>query len=65
LMGVFYWSKLNWVERGFMFVAALLLIKPGLITDAIGLTLFIGFALKNYWSGKRGASFPERAGNSV
>ncbi len=35
----------NWAERVTLIVAALLLIKPGLYTDLIGLGLFAGVLL--------------------
>jgi len=31
----------TWIERGILLVASLLLIKPGLITDLVGLGLLI------------------------
>jgi TRAP transporter 4TM/12TM fusion protein len=46
----------TWIERGILLAASLLLIKPGLITDLIGLGLLIIVALWQFLHIKRGKS---------
>lgn len=49
LMGWFL-KEANYLERAMLIVGAILLIKPGLFTDAVGLLLLIGvILLQKYW----------------
>jgi len=50
-------------QRVLLFVAALCLIKPGLITDAIGLSL-LGLVLLVQWAGSRRAADSQSAGQA-
>jgi len=42
----FFLKKLHWLERIILIAAALLLIKPGMITDAIGFVLMMSIIIK-------------------
>jgi TRAP transporter 4TM/12TM fusion protein len=56
MMGWFV-KELRWWERIVLLIAALLLIKPGLYTDAIGLVLMAGiFAIQKWSSSSRESS---------
>lgn len=48
-----FFTKLHIIERVFMLIGGLLLIKPGLITDIIGLILIGGPAVFNYLKYKK------------
>jgi len=51
----FAWVSLNWLERIILFAAALLLIKPGWVTDLMGLAMgvAIGIGQIHRWHRKR------------
>lgn len=49
-------NRLNWAFRLILLGAGLSLIKPGLVTDIIGVSVLGGIALYQYWRGKRNSS---------
>jgi TRAP transporter 4TM/12TM fusion protein len=55
LMG-YLLKPLAWWQRLALFAAALMLIKPGLITDVIGFGILLGIAFQQYAEGKRAAA---------
>jgi TRAP transporter 4TM/12TM fusion protein len=58
LEGQYYWTKLHWFERAILFGSGIMLIKPGIYTDLLGLFILLSITLKQFYGAKRRAKVP-------